>query len=85
MQVTEWNSNHAKQLRDYLASGSGQALLEILRDDADEQKASGATFEEVALNAKEADGMRSRVSRIRELSRYVESPTQQSEFVNVDV
>lgn len=51
--MTDWNENDSVVLRDFLDTQAGQKLMELIARPDSQAK----TFEEVALNARFADGI----------------------------
>ncbi len=79
-----WDASKASVLREYLRTQSGEAMLQTLRDQADEVEA-GDTFETAALAFKESIGMRNQVKNILKLAEYRDTQARDSEFVDINI
>ena len=80
--MINWQQADAVALREYLASPSGQNLLAMMAEYR--PKADGTSIEQVALNARKADGWDMLKERILQSAQWQGEKSNSAGFVNVD-
>ena len=80
--MINWQQADAVALREYLASPSGQNLLNTMNEAR--PKPIGTTIEQVALNSKTAEGWDMLKERILQAAQWQGEKSNSAGFVNVD-
>lgn len=82
--ISAWNSKHAAELRAFLNSETGRLFTSDLASVANDVK-DGSNFESEALNSREGKGARKVLTRIDQLSTFVEQQQTERDYVDIEV